>query len=668
MIANLSISTWIFILLILAVFSWFVYQLYAQWQLNTTLRQACERGNPLDALKTGNLQPLSKTYMKTIAVETNEGLKSNIPSSTIFTDASTTKAFSINLRMLDAASGLMVGMGLFGTFWGLTEGISGFESSTSEDIQSSIQNLLGGMSTAFLTSLFGMGTSMLFTWWDKALKKSFYRQLDEMTEKLDELFYIDDVQLTQMRQQAMIYNLASQLRHELQEQIGMIGSSLEQKLTYTKESGEQVAVANAIREILTENTQQTTALKSFSTDLALELSQGFDEVLSKQMQKKILPLMENVDNTTKIIVEHIDHMAAQVAAPATDMIQSMVTELKEGMAAIVDEFKTGLSQSATGELENLSHQLGTAAQSMADFPKNMESMSATLQVTIEEVKTAISEISNTSATANSSAMQQMQEQIGFAMGAISNAISEVKEVMGTITQSSQEQSNQMVSKLADATEKMTSFLDATVSSLSSSVQQSIQSITEDVSDKQANLIALQEDTTTQTKKLLETFNTGLERLEQLNDNIAGTMNMFQQAQGQITGSTAHLQTISGDMKLATQLFGKSQADYTTKMEQLQQNTQRSIDDVTEMIDQTGELSADYVNQFEIIKAGLGSIFAELQSGLTEYSRTVQASTQKYLDQYSNSLTQTANALSSAIESQKEVVDMLNETLTQQKKS
>ena len=304
---------------------------------------------------------------------------------------------------------------------------------------------------------------------------------------------------------------------------------------------------------------------------------------------------------------------------------------------------------------------------MADFPKNMQNISTTLQVTIDEVKNAISEISNTSANANSTAMQRMQEQITFATGAISAAIAEVKDVMSGISQSSQEQSNQMVSKLADAAEKMGTFLSGTISTLSSSVQQSVKSITDDVNNKQADLIALQEDTTSQTKKLLETFNTGLDRLEKMNEYITGTMNMFQQAQGQITGSTAHLQTITGDMKLATQLFNKSQTDYAVKMEEMQRNSQRGIDAVTELLKNSGNLSEDYVEKFEIIRQGLGSIFQQLQSGLSEYSRTVQATTQKYLDQYSTSLTNTTDALSSTIQQQNEVVEMLVESLNAKKK-
>lgn len=377
--------------------------------------------------------------------------------------------------------------------------------------------------------------------------------------------------------------------------------------------------------------------------------------------------MENVDVTTKAIVDHIDQMASQVASPATDLIQTIVNDLKKNMNEMMSEFSSKLSGSATNELETLAHQLGTAAQSIADFPHNMAHISTTLQVTIEEVKEAVAEISNTSANANSTAMQQMQEQISFATGAISNAIVEVKEVMSGITQSSQEQTGQMISKLADAADKMGTFLSSTVASLSSSVQESVKNITDDVNSKQADLISLQEDTTSQTKKLLETFNIGLERLEKMNEHVSGTLNLFQQAQGQITGSTAHLQTITGDMKLATQIFNKTQTDYAAKMEEMQRNSQQGIDVISELLKSSSTLSEDYVTKFEIIRQGLGSIFQQLQSGLSEYSRTVQATTQKYLDQYSTSLTDTTDALSSTIQQQNEVVEMLVESLNAKKR-
>ena len=656
-------TTWASAAVIIIVFLLFCKEEYKLYNIKEAIKKLLNNDNILDSLKETKIAPLAETYSKTINIETHDGKKSNIPASEYINDYSVCKYNKLNLRMLDTAAGTLVGLGLLGTFLGLTLGIKGFDSSNTERINESIQGLLAGMGTAFLTSLLGMTFSILFTAADKALRHRLYKDVKELTDKLDSEYYIDDLVLANINQQNIVNQLCKALKNDLQQQALEIAN----KLTYTNAEGQNVTIGNAIREILTENTKQSKALMSFSTDLAMELNQGFDETLSRQMQQKIVPLMESVDATTKAVVEHIDKMADTVSSPATDMMQNVVDELKQSMQSLLNEFSTGLSGSATSELENLAMQLGTATQAMADFPKNMENISATLQVTIEEVKHATSEISNTSANANSTAMQQMQEQITYATGAISNAITEVKEVMSGISQSSQEQNNQMVSKLADAAEKMGSFLTGTISTLSNSVQQSVKGITDDINNKQTDLIALQEDTTSQTKKLLENFNIGLERLEKMNEYVTGTMNGFKQAQGEITVSTSNLRTISSDMKLATELFNKGQNDYAARLAQLQTASQKGIDQVTEMLKNSGQLSDEYVQKFDLIKQGLGSIFSQLQSGLTEYSRTVKDTTDKYLASYTSSLTQTTGALASTIERQNEVTEMLTDTISRYKK-
>ena len=640
---------------IILVFLGFLYGLLKLRSANKLIGKLLSSDNIIDSFQGTKLEEIGGVYKKSININAPNGIKTNIPSSNYFNDNNVSKALHFNLHLLDTASGTLVGLGLLGTFLGLTVGISGFDSSDSNNIQQSIQNLLGGMGTAFITSLVGMFCSLLFTAFYKTIRNKLHQNLYSFTEELDETYYIDDNSLQELNQSVLVEKM-----------IKAVQAELSSKFTYSSETGENVTIGNAIREILTENMEQSKALKSFSTDLAMELNNGFDEVLSRQMQEKILPLMESVDQTTKAVVEHIDQMASTVASPASGMMESVVDELKKSMTTIIDEFKSNLSGSATSQLEALALQLGSASQTMGDFPKNMENISNTLQVTIEEVKNAVSEISKTSADANSTAMQQMQEQIAFATGSISNAITEVRDVMNGITQSSQEQSNQMVNKLTDATEKLGSFLDSTIVSLSSSVQNSMKSITDDVNSKQADLLALQEDTTSQTKKLLEAFNTGLDRLEKMNEYVTETMNSFKQAQGEINISTGNLRTISGDMKLATEIFNKGQSDYTEKLYQLQLSSQRGIDQVTELLRNSGQMTEEYAQKFEIIKQGLGGIFSQLQTGLTEYSRTVQATTQKYLDQYTTNLTQTTDALSSTIQQQNEVVEMLNEILSHKK--
>lgn len=644
------------LLLIIIAFLYFFSQLRKLIKEYKLIDSAIENDNPLEQLSNSPIADIVTAYAKTICQYIDGKNMSNIPSSEYFNIESISSKYKLNLKMIDTSPGTLVGLGLLGTFLGLTVGIVQFDSSNSDNIQESIQGLLGGMGTAFSTSLFGMLFSIIFTFFDKRWRNRLSKELFSLTEKLDSYYYIDDIQLIKYDQRIMMNSFIANIQKELND-----------KLTYTNIEGSQSTVGNAIREILAENEEQSKALKSFSTDLAMELNNGFDEVLSRQMQQKILPLMENVDATTKAIVEHIDQMAATVASPATDMMESVVSELKNSMSQVIDEFKTGLSGSATAELERLAASLGTATQAMGNFPKDMENISTTLQVTIEEVKNAITEISNTSANSNSAAMKQMQEQITFATTSISNAITEVKDVMANITQSSQQSSQDIINKLASASEKMGEFLNSTISQISSSVVQSMKNVTDDVTSKQTDLLALQEDTTERTKKLLETFNQGLDRLEKMNEYITGTMNMFQQAQGQITGSTAHLQTITSDMKVATEVFHKSQNDYAGKMESLQRLSQNNIDSISELLRNSGELSQEYVDKFDIIRQGLSGIFVQLQKGLSEYSTTVQATTQKYLDQYSRSLTETTDALSGTIQQQNEVVETLVDALNRNKR-
>ena len=644
------------LLVILGAFVYFMTQVVKLYKIKKIFYSVKNSQYPLDELNNTPISDLVSSYINTINIDVFGRKMTNVPSSEFFNVEKLSQRFNLNLRMIETASGTLVGLGLLGTFLGLTIGIINFDSSNSDNIKDSIQGLLEGMGTAFSTSLFGMLFSIIFTFFDKRFRNDLSKSLVPFTELLDSQLYIDDVQLVKHDQKILMDSLMFSIQKELNE-----------KLTYISVDGIPTSIGNAVREILTENEEQSKALKSFSTDLALELNNGFDEVLSRQMQSKILPLMENVDTTTKAIVEHIDQMATTVASPATDMMEKVVLELKNSMSKVIDEFKSGLSSSATAELETLAASLGTATQAMGNFPKDMENISATLQVTIEEVKNAITEISNTSASSNSAAMKQMQEQITFATTSISNAITEVKDVMSNITQSSQQSSQDIINKLTNASEQMGQFLSATVGQISTSLQQSMKNVTDDVASKQTDLLALQEDTTDRTKKLLETFNLGLERLEKMNESVIGTMNMFQQAQGQITGSTAHLQTITSDMKVATEVFHKSQDEYALKMESLQRMSKDNIDSISELIQDSGEMSKEYVDKFDIIRQGLSGIFAQLQKGLTDYSVTVHATTQKYLEQYSRSLTETTDALSGNIQQMNEVVESLVDALNKSKR-
>lgn len=654
----------------------------------SAIKRSLVSEDALSSLSDSRLAGLAQAYKESIKIEVNGVLKSNVPSSEFFSEFTVCKACGINTKIIDAGSGTLVGLGLLGTFIGLTLGIKNFDSSTSEQIQNSIQILLSGMGTAFLTSLFGMLFSLIYTICEKQIRNTLSKELCDFCEKLDSENYIDDVEFYAYNLQIITENATSQMVTQFKEATEAVYDKLKLFLEYHSVEGEVVPISNAIREILLNNQEQTKALKSFSTDLALELNDRLDETLSRQMQQRLLPLMESVDATTKSVVEHIDQLALQVSNPANDMIEHIVKDLKESLMAIMEEFKSSLSKNATNELENLALSLGSATKAIGDFPQSMANISDVLQLTITEVKESIKEISNSSASANSSAMQQMQEQIVFATTSISNAISEVKEVMSHITQSSEQSSKDLIEKMAKSSSEMTASLQSTMDRISSMMQTSVQTMSSDLAGKQTDLLALQEGTTSEVKKiisemseswkvsseaiieqtetLLSRFDKSIERINATNEAVAGTMTTFQQAQNNITGTTSHLQTITGDMKNATELFRKGQTDYASSLKQIQTETTKKLNDVVELFEAAGNTTDEYSQKFEIIRNGLSQIFSQIQAGLNEYSNSVRSSIQRYLEAYSTSLTNTTDALASTIQQQNEMVEMLVDTVNRKR--
>ena len=178
---------------------------------------------------------------------------------------------------------------------------------------------------------------------------------------------------------------------------------------------------------------------------------------------------------------------------------------------------------------------------------------------------------------------------------------------------------------------------------------------------------LQESTTAETKKLLEAFNAGLERMGQINEAVNGTIGQFQEAQGQIVGSTAHLQSITSSMKSASSELLDSQRKYATQIETVQSTSSDNISRIAELLTETDELGKEHAEQYAVIREALSSIFAQLQNGLKEYSRTIQSSTREYLDKYAQSLTKTTDALQSTIQQQNDVVEMLSDAINSHRK-
>ena len=156
-------ATSISCVIIFGTFLYFVIEVCKLYRAFLEIKKVNTNNEWLHDLSQTKLSSLKDAYEQTICVESEKGMKSNVPASEFFSESAVYKAWKLNIRLLDTASGTLVGLGLLGTFLGLTLGIMDFDSSNTENIQKSIQLLLSGMATAFETSLLGMFFSLVYT-------------------------------------------------------------------------------------------------------------------------------------------------------------------------------------------------------------------------------------------------------------------------------------------------------------------------------------------------------------------------------------------------------------------------------------------------------------------------------------------------------------------------
>jgi len=107
----------------------------------------------------------------------------------------------LNFRVINNISNILIGLGILGTFVGLTYGISDSDFTTTEKIKESINNLLSGMGTAFITSIWGMGLSLLFTFIYKQGQTIVSRRIQELCFSLDSEFKIKQVDLDKVQEE-----------------------------------------------------------------------------------------------------------------------------------------------------------------------------------------------------------------------------------------------------------------------------------------------------------------------------------------------------------------------------------------------------------------------------------------------------------------------------------
>lgn len=200
---------------------------------------------------------------------------------------------NLNLRFFSAVPNFLTGAGILGTFIGLVSGIylasKGLDDPDIQVVKGSLQSLLNGASFAFLTSIAGLVSSILFS---AAEKRSLHRlgvELSNWNEHLSKL-------------------------------LGRINPEM------------------LFRSLSEETTRQTLAIERFSTEIAVSLADSLRDRLATSFG----PAVDR-------IVQATETMAGNQVTAQEEMLRSLVVEFKQALSGAAGDEMAGL-QRAFGEL------------------------------------------------------------------------------------------------------------------------------------------------------------------------------------------------------------------------------------------------------------------------------------------------------------------------------
>ncbi len=194
-------------------------------------------------------------------------------------------------KMAELVPGILTALGILGTFLGLLIGLSELNTSSNENLTSSVGTVINGMTLAFWTSIVGILSSLIWNQIDKNILVKVRRNLHQVRNKLFEI----------------------------------TGSKTTEDLLAKIESYQM---------------EQTLALNNMGSDFAQILQDvlvpSIESGFSKAIDESLSPLLERIEN---IVV----NFSEKISENQTD-----------GLERIVENFIGSMNQSMSGQFENLS--------------------------------------------------------------------------------------------------------------------------------------------------------------------------------------------------------------------------------------------------------------------------------------------------------------------------
>lgn len=274
-----------------------------------------------------------------------------------------------------ALPGVFAGVGILGTFLGIVLGLSGVGLGNADQLMDSVESLLGGMSTAFVSSIVGIAFSVFWLILHRALVGHVEAKLREVCQGLSARYRVWDsgavLRVSLVTQQKQLLAQGSQLT--------IHGNQLTIQRKQLK--AQQEAIEQQLRSVTLAD-EQKGILQNLGTDIA--------EALEVALSKAVTPALSGLTESFGALSEDIRG-------------QQM-----DGIGELAKEFREQLMESVNEDFERLSSGLQQAADVQEKTAEELSTFLAEL-VRVSEGQTELLEATALASEEFTSSIQGLSE-------------------------------------------------------------------------------------------------------------------------------------------------------------------------------------------------------------------------------------------------------------------
>lgn len=355
--------------------------------------------------------------------------------------------------------GILTGIGIIGTFFGLIAGLKSFEVSANADlVRKSLSGLLTSVGDAFTVSLGAIAFAMAFTFFEKTTITKCYGQVEELNQLIDSLF-----------------NAGAG-----EEYLSRLVAASETSATQATQLKD--ALVSEFKQIMAEVTEmQVSAAARHSTAMSTAIVESFTESISGPMER-ISRAVDNVgtnqgDAVNRLLTDVLANFSSQMEGIFGGQLRGInelliqTTETIRGLSSRFETVAAGVQTAGESAADAMAEKL---TQAISSIETRQEIMNAQMGEFVVQIKNLVQD----SQTETSQKMQGILAELGEKVSGMVTQLEEQSRESTKLHQTSQIQFAETTNATVDGIGGMVQTLAEEVRSASDAMRQSVGSLSQ----------------------------------------------------------------------------------------------------------------------------------------------------------------------------------------------